>query len=150
MAELTELTAWCDGLLASLESSQRRQLARQIAQELRTANAKRIAGQVTPDGEAFEPRKVTPKFRKQGHIRRGLFSKLRTARFFKAEAGPDGATVGFGGRVGRIARVHHYGLRDRVRPGGPEHQYTARPLLGVTDEDIESIKALVLASLIRM
>jgi len=150
MAELTELTAWCDGLLASLESSQRRQLARQIARELRTANVKRIAAQVTPDGQAFEPRKVNPRFRKQGSIRRGLFSKLRTARFLKTEASPDGATIGFSGRVGQIARVHHYGLRDRVRPGGPEHQYAARPLLGVTDDDIERIKALVLASLIRM
>ncbi|MBL1569862.1 phage virion morphogenesis protein, partial [Klebsiella pneumoniae] len=38
------------------------------------------------------------------------------------------------GRVQRIARVHHYGLRDRVSRRGPEVQYSQRRLLGINDE----------------
>ncbi|MNW20862.1 Phage virion morphogenesis family protein [compost metagenome] len=42
--------------------------------------------------------------------------------------------VAFAGRTERIARVHHFGLRDSVRPGGPEYDYPARPLLGISDD----------------
>ena len=34
----------------------------------------------------------------------------------------------------RIARVHHYGLRDRVSRRGPEVKYSERQLLGINDE----------------
>ncbi|EGY0908048.1 phage virion morphogenesis protein, partial [Salmonella enterica subsp. enterica serovar Newport] len=42
------------------------------------------------------------------------------------------------GKVQRIARVHHYGLRDRVSRKGPEVRYAERRLLGVNDE-VETI-----------
>ena len=38
----------------------------------------------------------------------------------------------------RIARVHHYGLRDRVSRKGPEVRYAERRLLGVND-DVEAM-----------
>lgn len=40
----------------------------------------------------------------------------------------------FEGKVQRIARVHHYGLRDRVKKGGPEVVYTRRELLGYSKD----------------
>lgn len=40
----------------------------------------------------------------------------------------------FEGKVQRIARVHHYGLRDRVSRKGPEVRYAERQLLGSNDE----------------
>ncbi|HDQ5284602.1 TPA: phage virion morphogenesis protein, partial [Raoultella ornithinolytica] len=43
----------------------------------------------------------------------------------------DSASVEFAGQVQRIARVHHYGLRDRVSRRGPEVRYAERKLLGV-------------------
>ncbi|ECN4641737.1 phage virion morphogenesis protein, partial [Salmonella enterica subsp. enterica serovar Enteritidis] len=46
----------------------------------------------------------------------------------------DSASVQFEGKVQRIARVHHYGLRDRVSRKGPEVRYAERRLLGVNDE----------------
>lgn len=40
----------------------------------------------------------------------------------------------FEGKVQRIARVHHYGLRDRVSRKGPKVRYSKRRLLGLNDE----------------
>lgn len=71
---------------------------------------------------------------KTGRIRRQMFVKLRTAKYLKAVARPGSASVEFEGRVQRIARVHHYGLRDRVTRKGPEAQYSQRRLLGINDE----------------
>jgi len=36
--------------------------------------------------------------------------------------------------VQRIARVHHYDLRDRISHKGPEFKYAERQLLGINDE----------------
>lgn len=41
------------------------------------------------------------------------------------------ASLEFAGRAERIARIHHFGLRDHVAPGGPEYDYPERPLLGI-------------------
>ena len=71
---------------------------------------------------------------KKGRIKRQMFAKLRTTKYLKTSASADSASVQFEGKVQRIARVHHYGLRDRVSRKGPEVRYTERRLLGVNDE----------------
>ncbi|EPV9368360.1 phage virion morphogenesis protein, partial [Salmonella enterica] len=58
----------------------------------------------------------------------------RTTKYLKTAASADSACVQFDGKVQRIARVHHYGLRDRVSRKGPEVRYAERRLLGVNDE----------------
>lgn len=133
-------------LLATLEPKARRQLAVSIARQLRQSQQKRIADQLNPDGTAFAPRKPTLR-QKQGTIRRQMFSRLRTAKYLKTEASPDAAVVGFISKVGRIAAVHQYGLRDRVRPGGAEVQYPARRLLGFTATDYNAISDMVMSHL---
>lgn len=134
------------GLIARLDSKARRQLAREIARQLRQSQQKRIAAQLNPDGSAFAPRK--PQVRnKKGTIRRTMFSKLRTARWLKAEATPNAAVVGFARQVGRIAAVHQYGLRDLVQRGGPEVRYPVRQLLGFTRNDIDTVCDLMVAHL---
>ncbi|QDQ27709.1 phage virion morphogenesis protein [Chitinimonas arctica] len=143
MNDLHALTEWCDALLAKLEPAQHRQLARQLALELRRANAQRIAQQVTPDGESFTPRKASNSRDQRGKLRRPMFAKLRTARFLKAQATADAATVGFAGRVGRIARVHQLGLRDQVQPSGIEHLYPTRPIIGISNSDFERIHCII-------
>lgn len=73
----------------------------------------------------------------KGRIRRGMFAKLKTAKYLKAQAGADAAEVAFVPGVQKLARVHHYGLRDRVSRRGPMVKYAERPLLGVNG-DVES------------
>ena len=63
-----------------------------------------------------------------------MFAKLRTAKYLKTAASADSASVQFAGKAQRIARVHHYGLRDRVSRKGLEVRYSQRRLLGVNDE----------------
>lgn len=67
-----------------------------------------------------------------------MFAKLRTTAYLKTAANADSSSVQFNGKVQRIARVHHFGLRDRVSDHGPKIRYAARRLLGVNDE-VESI-----------
>ena len=75
---------------------------------------------------------------KKGRIKRQMFAKLRTTKYLKTAASADSASVQFEGKVQRIARVHHYGLRDLVSRKGPEVRYAERRLLGVNDE-VETI-----------
>ncbi|MNF16366.1 Phage virion morphogenesis family protein [compost metagenome] len=56
-------------------------------------------------------------------------------------------SVGFTGRIARIARVHQYGLKDRAEPGAPDVRYDKRELLGFTEVDINLIRDEILAQL---
>lgn len=140
-------------MLSRLEPAARRQLAREIAAKLRQSQQSRIGAQVNPDGSAYEPRR--PQLRNRiGAVRRGaMFRKLKTARFLKMESSAESAVVGFAGQVERIARVHQYGLRDRIRNrgrgNGPEYQYPARELIGFSAADRDIIADLVLSHLSR-
>lgn len=73
-----------------------------------------------------------------------MFNKIRLTSNLKAQATPDEASVGFAGRVARIASVHQFGLRDLVKPGGPEYTYPKRELIGFTESDVARIREMVL------
>ncbi len=137
MDDLQRGDDWLAALLANLEPAARNRMMRQLAQELRLSQQQNIRLQRNPDGTTFEPRRVTARSKK-GRIKRQMFAKLRTTKYLKTAATADSASVQFDGKVQRIARVHHYGLRDRVRRNGPEARYPARRLLGVNDE-VETI-----------
>lgn len=137
MDDLQRVDDWLAALLAVLEPAARNRMMRQLAQELRRSQQQNIRLQRNPDGTTFEPRRVTARSKK-GRIKRQMFAKLRTTKYLKTAATADSASVQFDGKVQRIARVHHYGLRDRVRRNGPEARYPARRLLGVNDE-VETI-----------
>lgn len=136
------------GLLANMDAKARRELAREIAKQMRQSQQHRIAAQLNPDGTAFEKRKPQIRERK-GKLRRTMFAKLRTAKYLKTEAKPNAAVVGFVSDVERIARVHQDGLRDRVQKGGPEVQYPSRQLLGFTESDIEAVSETTIKHLAR-
>ncbi|EPY4171205.1 TPA: phage virion morphogenesis protein [Klebsiella pneumoniae] len=144
MAELQDVDAWLDALLAELEPAARKRMMRDLAQQLRRSQQKNIRMQRNPDGTAYEPRRVTART-KQGRIRRQMFAKLRTTKYLKTAASADSASVEFSGQVQRIARVHHYGLRDRVSRRGVEVRYSERKLLGLN----KNVRASVEESLIR-
>lgn len=137
MDDLQRVDDWLGALLANLEPAARNRMMRQLAHELRRSQQQNIRLQRNPDGTAFEPRRVTARSKK-GRIKRQMFAKLRTTKYLKTTATADSASVQFDGKVQRIARVHHYGLRDRVRRNGPEARYPARRLLGVNGE-VETI-----------
>ena len=142
MSEIDALEAFGSALLAQLSPDARTALARKIASTLRQSQQKRIAAQQNPDGSTYLARK--PQLRaKPGSLRRQMFAKLRTTKYLKAKAADDGATVSFTESVSRIARVHQFGLRDKVnRRTGLEVTYPERQLLGLTAADKDQIRDL--------
>jgi len=130
-------------LLQQLSPQARTAFMRQVSKELRTRQQKHIQAQQNPDGSPFVSRKKKRRD-KQGRIKRKMFTKLRTARFIKSESTTDEAAVTFSAQINIIARVHHYGLRDKVSRNGPTVKYDRRELLGFTDDDIEWIGDLAL------
>ncbi|MFL4401219.1 phage virion morphogenesis protein [Citrobacter portucalensis] len=133
MDNLHEVDEWLTALLANLEPAARQRMMRELAQELRRTQQQNIKLQRNPDGSGYEPRRVTARSKK-GRIKRQMFAKLRTTKYLKTTASADSASVQFDGKVQRIARVHHYGLRDRVSRKGQEVRYAERRLLGINGE----------------
>ncbi|KAF6661662.1 phage virion morphogenesis protein [Pantoea sp. EKM101V] len=136
MAEMHEVDAWLAALLSQLEPAARKKMLREVARDVRRIQQANITAQRSPDGTAWEPRRVSARSKK-GRIRRGMFAKLKTAKYLKTQASADAAEVAFVPGVQKLARVHHYGLRDRVSHRGPMVKYAERPLLGVNG-DVES------------
>ncbi|WP_320731232.1 phage virion morphogenesis protein [Enterobacter asburiae] len=142
MDDLQRVDDWLAALLANLEPAARNRMMRQLAQELRRSQQQNIRLQRNPDGTAFEPRRVTARSKK-GRIKRQMFAKLRTTKYLKTAATADSASVQFDGKVQRIARVHHYGLRDRVSRNGLKVQYPERRLLGYNFESERLITDII-------
>lgn len=134
-------------LINNLSPQSRKQMAAAIARRLRASQQQNIKRQQAPDGTQFKPRKCQPLRGKKGRVKREMFTKLRTAKYLKAKGNSEDAAVQFTGNVQRMARVHHYGLRDRASRGGKEVQYEARPLLGFSEENIQMIENLIISAL---
>jgi len=139
---LNALEDWAAPLLRQLQPDARNKLARTLAQQLRRSQQQRITRQQNPDGTPYAPRKQRDLRGKEGRIKRktAMFTKLRTARYLKAKADGNAISVGFTGRIARIARVHQYGLRDRAEPGAKDVMYARRESLGLTKWELERVQ----------
>ena len=142
--DLAQLETWLAPLIGALSDTERRKLATDVARELRRENVASMRAQRGPEGEAWTPRKRALRDQR-GQIRKGrraqdMFTKLRGARYLKARATGRDAVVEFTGRAARIAAVHHFGQRDAVEPGGPDYDYPARPLLGITEDFAQRLR----------
>jgi phage virion morphogenesis protein len=144
---LETLEDWAAGLLGQLEPASRNKLARSIGQVLRRSQQQRIIAQRNPDGSKYAPRKQRNLRGKQGRVKRKeqMFQKLRTASFLKVQGDGNAISLGFTGRVARIARVHQYGLKDRAVRNAPVVKYNQRELLGLTERDIDLIQDKLLS-----
>ncbi|MCS4260219.1 phage virion morphogenesis protein [Pseudomonas protegens] len=151
MADLEALEDWAAGLLGQLQPAARNQLARSIGQALRRSQQQRIIAQRNSDKSKYAPRKQRNLRGKQGRIKRQvqMFKKLRTASLLKVQGDGNAISVGFTGRVARIARVHQYGLRDRAERSAPEVRYEQREILGFTEADLDLIRDSLLQHLIQ-
>jgi len=153
MNDLIAFEEWAGAMLSKLGPGQRRVLGRQVAIELRRSQAQRIAQQRAPDGTAYVPRKNRKEFRgKGGRIKRqkaAMFNKLRTTAYLQTRVDENQISVGFFGRVARLAHVHQEGLPDRVAPTGPKYTYPARPLLGFSPHDRDLVRDALLRHLIK-
>lgn len=127
-------------LIASLSPAGRRRMASDIAKKLRQRQQRRIKSQKAPDGTPYAARKKQPIRAKNGRIKGEMFAKLRTSRFLKAKGSDSEAAIEFAGKVQRMVKVHHYGLKDKSGPKSQAVEYPARPLLGFNRYDKDTIE----------
>jgi len=144
---LEAFDARLNALIGNLSPAARKEMARTIAKRLRAGQQQNIKRQQAPDGTAFKPRKA-PARKKKGRIKREMFARLRTAKYMKAKGTADDSVVEFTGNVQRMARVHHYGLRDRPARGGKEVQYEARQLLGINGSGKKQVFDIIINNVI--
>ncbi|WP_086793401.1 phage virion morphogenesis protein [Pseudomonas sp. SCPG-7] len=146
---LEALEDWAAGLVGQLEPASRDRLARRLGQVLRRSQQQRIIVQLNPDGSKYAPRKQRNLRGKQGRLKRKvkMFQKLRTATFLKVQGDGNAISIGFAGRIARIARVHQYGLRDRAEGGAAQVTYAQREILGFAPGDLGSVRDELLAHL---
>ncbi|MRT40109.1 phage virion morphogenesis protein [Enterobacteriaceae bacterium RIT702] len=147
MNDLQMVNDRLNALINNLSAPARKEMARTIAKKLRASQQQNIKRQQTPDGTPFKPRKPQLIRSKKGRVKREMFAKLRTAKYMKTQATSNEAVIEFTGRVQRMVRVHHYGLRDRPSRNGKEVQYEARPLLGISENDQNIIEEIIIRSL---
>ncbi|MEN2433750.1 phage virion morphogenesis protein [Comamonas sp. F1-6] len=145
---LEQLAQWATPLLQRMEPAGRKAAMLEVANYLRKSQAQRIADQRNPDGSTYEPRRPREQLAKrQGAIRAEMFMGLRKARNLQRKATADAASVAFNPRVSYVARVHHYGLRDKVDRrdrSSPVVKYASRELLGYTQEEIKGIEDILM------
>nr|WP_314566496.1 phage virion morphogenesis protein [uncultured Pseudomonas sp.] len=67
---------------------------------------------------------------------------------FKTKGTSSEAITGFTGRASRLAYVHQSGLKDRAEPGAPEVRYARRELIGLSPEDLDRLRTLVVGGLV--
>lgn len=134
--DLHQLNSWFDQALKRMSPAAVRKLEREIGDYLIRANRERITAQTAPDGQKWPERKP-----QTGGSNGKMMRRLRQRKHLKMRRSSGGLRVGWFGRVGRIARIHHYGLRDRLQYGIAE--YPARELIGITAADVAAVEAII-------
>ncbi len=140
---LDQLAAWAAPLLAQLTPAARRAAMREVAKVLRQRQAERIKAQQNPDGSPYEARRPRQQLKaKAGAIRRDMFARMRRPANLRMSSSSEEAAVFITPRAAATARVHQYGLRDKVdwrQAKSPTVRYARRELLGFGSVDIEAI-----------
>ena len=149
-ADFAPLIDSLEDLTRRIEPAARKQLAGDIATDLRAANAARIRANVEPEGEPMTPRKrrkggglrtkrmrAAPRTPKKSVRQDRMFHAASQPKFLRKESSTGQAQVGFVGAMSRIMSVHQYGQRDTVTrsPTSPAVDYPARVVLGITPDD---------------
>lgn len=147
MKTLEDLDALDDYLLAwmgQMAPAGRRKLLTKVIKYLRSSTSKRITAQKNPDGSRWEPRRKRMRD-KSGRIRaKKMMLGMRNRKNLRTKVTADEASIGYTGRPAKIAETHQYGKVDRVVRGGPLHRYAERKLLGVSREDKEAVRDIII------
>ena len=132
---IEDIEEWVRDTIESLSPQNRAKALRKIGIHLRKSTQSRISRQVGPDGSRWAARK--------NGKRAKMMKGLRLGRNLKARSSADHVSVGWFGRTGGIARVHHYGLRDRVSDRGVRVKYESRELLGLSRDDVDAVSEII-------
>ncbi|MFD2179532.1 phage virion morphogenesis protein [Veronia pacifica] len=114
MNNFNDIEPWAESILRSIAPKQRKKLFREMALEIRRNQQERMKAQEDPDGKKWAPRKERRDRHGRVQRKKKMMMGLRKAKRLKAQSTPDGLAVGYEGRDARIAKVHHFGLRDKA------------------------------------
>lgn len=146
--ELQRLEKWAETLLASLSPKETGKLFKRMGMFLRAANKKRITRQTGPDGARWARRKTRDRRNKGPRARAKMLLGFRKARHMKLTTGPRGISLGFSGKSAQIARVHHFGLRERLKGSrtakGALVKFAERQLIGMSQTDRQGLEDMLL------
>ncbi|WP_333881231.1 phage virion morphogenesis protein [Atlantibacter hermannii] len=145
MNELNPFENRLAALIAALSPAGRRNLSAEIAKTLRQQQQQRIKAQRAPDGTPYEERRPQTIRGKKGRVKREMFAKLRTNRYLKDKADDAAAIVEFTDKAQRIARVHHYGLNEKIEGKIKTIKYPKRQLLGLSRKQVEDVEDLLIS-----
>lgn len=126
-----ELEPWITDMIESFSPKERAATLRKLRVPLRRGTQKRITAQTGPDGKKWAGRR--------DGSRRKMMKGLKLARNLKVTSSTAHLSLGWSGRTGGIARVHHMGLRDRVTEKGVRVKYASRHLLGLSQDDQDTV-----------
>jgi phage virion morphogenesis protein len=112
-------------------------MLREVARDVRRIQQQNITAQRSPDGTAWEPRRVTART-KPGRIRRKMFARLKSTKFLKDSANPWRGEISFTQNVQHIARVHNFGLREKLNEQ-TTIKYEERQSIGLNDKTMQTI-----------
>ncbi|WP_071058135.1 phage virion morphogenesis protein [Pelistega sp. MC2] len=144
--DLNQLETWIGDLYARLDAKHMSRVNRTVGTTLRRSQAQRIIAQQNPDGSQYAPRSNRRLRTKKGTIRRRkMFSRIRLNKYFINASNANEVTVGFRGRNAVIAAVHQYG--ESTKNFGRMIRMPKRELLGLTDQEIETIRDIYLSLL---
>ena len=132
-------------LLSALHPVRRAATLKKIGRLIKKRNSQRIAQNIAPEGEKWEARKAQKKRGKMVVRKKKMLKSFRLARHLKIKHGGSGITVGFYGKMEEYGALHQFGGTAIVK-GGMTAEYPARPLLGLSDDDLADIYDLVLDS----
>ena len=147
--EFARLDEWARSLLQSFSPRERKSLLVRMGRELRRTNKKRLTRQTAPDGTPWPKRKPQPSPKGEKRKRAKMFLGLRKNRHMQLRVTTNTLELGFSGRTGQIARIHHQGLRERLKARqrgkpGPLVKFAARQLIGLSENDRHMLNDLLI------
>jgi phage virion morphogenesis protein len=134
-SEFEDFENWLEDTLVTLQPASRLKLLRILGARMRRDNQKRQTAQVGLDGAKWAARKSGARIK--------MMWRLKLNKNLKIRVSSNQVIVGWRGLMGGIARVHHFGLRDRVSTRGVRAKYQARELLGQANQDTDGLSEVI-------
>lgn len=137
----TDLSTHINRLARRFSPANKRALVRRFLAAKKRDTRQAMMRQQAPDGSPWAPRTGGPRKGRPKKMMAGL------ARSLMVKADATGGTIGWPGKAGHIARIHHEGGLDDVGPDGPRIRMAMRELIGWTGADEQALIDLMLDAL---
>ncbi len=146
--KLSQFADYIKNISADLSPPEIKKTNRKIGILIRRKNQQRMLRQIDGEGKKWKPR-IARRIRNKKYLniynRKKMMLGLRQSKRIKITASENEITVGFSGRDGAIAKIHHFGEYGEISKNNDEtYKYPERELLSINDSDKKQIKQQIL------